>query len=552
MSSVPLTPGFAAVPYVRLSTAVQLKGYNPDEMVAACVAEITRLGGTALPAIVENEKGDDWDRQSFYDLMDRAERREIQAVMGFDTSRVARKAGMREWFKDQLKARGCALLYTTVSYDDTPEGHAQEGFQSLFDQYEHEKIRYRTQMGLRGKRQRGEVIGSGPAPYGLSYTHNANGKVCGYEHDEPAYSTLRWIIETLRTETLAAICTSLNERAVPTPGGKGHWAPSTIVQLLENETYLGEYTFGKRRKKKAPRGSDRKYLRLENPSESVTRLTVPYVWTYAELAAARDAMGARKRSRRGQKPEGDDPYILRGMLTCQCGGVLSTAASKGIRRYYSCLRRYPPKQTRLAAADARCPMPQVPAELLERHVWAAFRDAVTDFEAVGARLAAYGSESAAAKAHATQVEHVENEIARLERLIEKWNDDIEQFDADSVTVVRAREKLPPAEREVKALRQSRKDLTERAPVALTAADIEATLATLRTLAADVVEATPARQRELLRRFKVGAWLRLTDGAEGVQLGRHRYAISLDGMLGDIDSGVDPSGSIPLFSPARVA
>ena len=198
-------------------------------------------------------------------------------------------------------------------------------------------------------------------------------------------------------------------------------------------------------------------------------------------------------------------------------------------------------------------LPSVVAEGLEAEVWRRFIGDALDLERLAEQLESAGDASEAARRYRSRLASVDEEIAKRVRQIQKWNDDIEQFDPDSVTAERAREKLPPAERELKALRQSRVTLAATAPKLLSRADVDALVAEVERVVVEAAEvgADPERQRALLRSMEVGVTVGLD--AAGVLIGaKHRFWLRSTGRLVLTGSGKLSQISLPLWRNIHAA
>ena len=64
------------------------------------------------------------------------------------------------------------IKYVTLPMSGSPEDNLLKNVRSSIAEYEREKIRIRTQRGIREKIERGLIVGKGFAPYGYRFTRD--------------------------------------------------------------------------------------------------------------------------------------------------------------------------------------------------------------------------------------------------------------------------------------------------------------------------------------------------------------------------------------------
>jgi DNA invertase Pin-like site-specific DNA recombinase len=528
MSASPrLTPSAAALAliYLRESKAEQLDGYSPEAMTARCREKAALLGLTVSAVLIEDGKGDDWSLPKLWEAIRLAEQGAYGTLLTYDTSRLARDMGKRLWVKRELAKHGVGVRYATVDFAESAEGELHENVMGSFDQYERAKIGMRTANGIAGKLAEGHVIGNGRTPYGYEPVLDGRGRKVGYAPSEPEAGIVRRIVAELATETLLRVCDRLNADGVETPGRKGRWASGTIVSLLRNPVYLGEYRFG------------------------ATTLAIEPLVERAAMQAARAGMARRRQDRRPRRPAEDDPFTLRGLVRCgHCDGALSATVNNGYRRY-TCLRAYGPG----VEDGERCRLPQVAADALELHAWGAVVAAMRSHCFVD-ELTAASEGSEAARRHASQVESVRSDIARLDRRIARAV--ALELDAEdgSPSDEEAKRLRGQAERERKDLVASLSGLEASAPKVLSRGDVEAMLAARDEILAGLTRGDdePSVRRAWFRRLGVsGTVRRAADGESGVVLGRkHAYAVALSGRVGLSDRSKHAHGCLLLWNSSE--
>lgn len=293
---------------------------------------------------------------------------------------------------------------------------------------------------------------------------------------------------------------------------------------MRNPVYMGRYYHGRTRQPKV-NGIKRK---LWQDISGDSFIAVPAIVSEADFEAAKAAMRAR-RSHHGRRRAntGDDPYPMRGMLTCaHCGGVLACKPNNGVR-YYACLRRYP-RRAELQGGGT-CAGTPVRAETLERLTWDAVIGALLDRARLRDALADARLASAAARRQAERLAVLDGEISKREKRLVKLTIDRLDAEAGSPTEAALRIAADQTEREIRTLRADADVLRAMPTDGLGDAEadaIEAFAANVREGADHVTESERRRIYELLR-------LRITIGRDsvlGTRLGRGRFAIRWDAII----------------------
>jgi hypothetical protein len=530
---------------IRESKPDLLVGYSPERMVEQCREKAAKLGAVVGNVVVEVGKRDEFDCPGLIATIDRAQDGLIDYIISWDMARLSGDLAKHLWVKTELKDTRCQIQYVTVEFADTDEGRLFETIIGAFNGFERMKTRARTQNGIRGKLELSRPICNGPTPYGLETVKNERGKPIGWVPSEQTFGVLKRIIGELPTRTLTAICTDLNAEGIPTPSGKAQWAPATIRALIGNRTYVGDYQFGKT-KRTVGRDAHGKRVYLTEPHapSHVTAFAVPAVLSEAEIERARAGLAARRKGvRPARRPEADDPYTLRGHLRCgYCGGVLSSAVTRGYRRYL-CLRR----SARHAVDGVRCPMPAVPAEPIEAYLWEAFLHAIADRDGLDAAVEQARDGGEEAKRHARAIETTTSEIARLARRIKNAQDVMLDFGRGSEQYEDAKEKSTAATVRKRTLEDGLAALERQRPWVMTADEEAQVTAIWDELVAGLNAASESaeKQRTLYRLLKAQAVVGLAaDGEAGVRLARaHRFRVGWERLeLAErSDRGQDPQG-----------
>ena len=271
---------------------------------------------------------------------------------------------------------GIQVASVTESFDTTTAvGKAYLGMASTFAEWERNTFMERSRDGMRKAVQSGRYSG-GIVAYG--YQLDQDTKKLEIQDDEA--KVIRQIYYWLTEErmTCYSIAPRLNALGIPTRYSKDRrgirgkatanlWRPGRVYNMLTNTLYKGEWSYGKRSKRRQP---------------LLTTVMVPAIvdadtFDRAQKRLKENNIWADRNSRR--------VYLLRGLIKCDiCGhsysGYHSHTSAHGERGYYRCNRN----GNRGNLLSERCESPSVPSKLVEDVVWAKITEFVKHPETVKA------------------------------------------------------------------------------------------------------------------------------------------------------------------------
>ena len=502
-------PALRAAKYRRVSTLMQAReGFSLDAQDKDLDHLATELGAAVVADFADNDSGAEWDLPGLNALLDAARRHEFDVLLVYDPDRLARNMAKQLVIEEELKRSGVMIQYVTLRLGDSAEDRLLKNVRASISEYEREKIRMRTARGRREKAERGQVVGTGPAPYGYRYLHNEKGRAYALEVDPDTAPIIARIFAEVAEYALEVVAARLNADGIPSPRrAKAGWATAALRQILKNPVYLGTAAYGRR--DSADRFRDASTWLLSPAPPLVDRAT----WDAAHAALQR---------RKVQRPArmAEDPYTLRGLLTCgHCGGALACWGLTG-KRYYMCLRAQPARVLR--RAQPLCPSRSISAAALEATAWEAVAATLLDPDHLTAGLAASQAQhSEADQRRQERLDTLDREVARLRTRFDRITEERLDAPRGSETERALRAKAEEAEATIGRLLAGRAELLA-APVA--GITPEECLA-LEAFAAEVREglavATAAEQQRVYRLLRLtGTATR--DEANGVQFGRYRY------------------------------
>ena len=162
-------------------------------------------------------------------------------VVCMDIERLSRGSSMESGYIMQiLQVNGCKIITPGKTYDLQNESDEQfTDMKFMFSRYELKTINSRLVRGRNHSASEGKFMGS-MAPYGYRII-KAPGEKGNTLHIEPEEAkVVQMIFELYGKEGLGynAIAYRLNDLCIP--ARKGQWSQTSIVNILNNEVYLGK------------------------------------------------------------------------------------------------------------------------------------------------------------------------------------------------------------------------------------------------------------------------------------------------------------------------
>lgn len=277
----------------------------------------------------EAKTGKTMDRPEFQRLLNDAKNNpEFKAIIVHKFDRFSRNTEDTLHYKNLFKDYGIEVISVSENVDDTPAGRMMLTMMSSVNQYYIDNLSLEVMKGLKETALKGMWTG-GPAPLGYDLV---DGRLVINEEEA---KTIRLIFEMAANGYgYGQIIDKLNALGYKTKRG-GSFKKNSLHDLLENERYKGTYVFNRR---SAPNSlNKRNNHKFKDPSEIIRiengnpAIVSESLWQRAN---------AIRRATRYTRLDSNTPYLLSGLLFCNCGGKFHGCTNrfrqKGV--YYSVYR----------------------------------------------------------------------------------------------------------------------------------------------------------------------------------------------------------------------
>lgn len=289
--------------------------------------------------------GSNFNRPSWERLLADIEHKKVDTIITKDLSRMGRDyISMGEYIERIFPERG--IRYIAIN-DDIDTLYETPGldflqFKLMFNDYYLKDTSKKIRKVVRVKKENGQFLGW-KAVYG--YIKDPNDK-----HKLLVDENVRHIIErmfnlVLEGKSPRQIANMFSMEKIPTPSVYANlnrglkstayelWCPRTVGEMLNNQTYIGNLTQGRRKKlnyksKKEIRTSKEDWIIVENTHEPIIDKKI--------FDTVQTLLKSNK-----NKPNGKNIYLLSGLMYCkECGHSIGINQSSDRKRKYTACSYY--------------------------------------------------------------------------------------------------------------------------------------------------------------------------------------------------------------------
>jgi site-specific DNA recombinase len=330
-----------AAAYARVSDPSDPRTASLDSQLQGIKA---RLKGYQIDEYVERQSGAEFDaRPELTKLREKLKLGIYQKLGVYALDRLSRDIVhlCTIWYECQRSR--CELFSSTETLEDTAEGRLLVAVRGFVAQTEREKIKERTQRGLRRLLEEGKIPGAGVAKFGYVYDKQTRQREI---HPEAAPIVQRIFQLAAQARTIRQIMNLFNNEGIPSantfakraPAIRG-WGKEVIRSILRDPSYYGE--------------------RLQWAGQPVGSGTPPLVsrslWDRAQKTIDRG------KTYSGSLTDQRKFWVLAGMIFCKCGARMYHGKGPGDYCYYICGRK--------RVSPSACRNQNMPVFAVEKAVW---------------------------------------------------------------------------------------------------------------------------------------------------------------------------------------
>ena len=323
-------PAYVIALYIRLSIEdvkyESMSIENQKLTLHEYASTLPEAGHAEILEFVDNGyTGTNFERPEVQRLIELVRQNRIDCIIVKDFSRFGRNSIETGYFLEKVfPLFHTRFISVSDGYDSANfrgnTGGMNVAFKYLINEYYSRDMSIKTRSAKYAKMERGEYQ-SKICPYG--YRKGANGRM---EPDGEAAETVKLIFALAADgQSASGIARELHRRGIQTPGeykaahgnhthdisrAKGVWAISTILRILDNEVYTGDYIIRRREVKEI--GGNRSVLRDRSQWIILPEHHEPLVdkdmFQRANEALRRYTIGGKK----------EHKYPLKGLIFCGC------------------------------------------------------------------------------------------------------------------------------------------------------------------------------------------------------------------------------------------
>ncbi|KAF6565267.1 recombinase family protein [Paenibacillus sp. EKM202P] len=324
-----------ALIYARVSTDGQVDNYSIESQIERCM-DLGRQKGIKEDEVVvlieDGESGDNPNRPMINYILFLLEYGIGDHVIFLHPNRMSRFLHLQTQLSNRIWGMGKDFWFVEFEFDkSSPESMLNFNIQGSIAEYNKAKILADTKRGRITKVKKGLIPGLNRI-YGYTYDTELDTLVENLEEKEIYLKMVDMLLH--KDYSCSRIAEELSLRNVPAPK-KDRWYQVTISRIFKNETYTGNFYYGKT---KVVTEADGTKKQIPQPREEWRHISVP---AYIDMETYRVIQKRLKELNKNKSGRPSEDYLLQGICRCgRCGAAVSsgvtTKTKNGLLKYYVC------------------------------------------------------------------------------------------------------------------------------------------------------------------------------------------------------------------------
>ena len=315
-----------AVIYARFSSDRQ-REESIEGQIRECKAYAERKGIEVIHEYIDRAKSANKDtakREEFLQMIKDSGKHQFDTVLVWKLDRFARSRYDSAHYKNILRKNGVKVISATEAIASGPEGIILESMLEGMAEYYSAELSKKVMRGHTENALKQRFNG-GTIPFGYNVVDHK------LEIDPVTAPIVLEIYQRYADgDTIREILEDLNSKGIRTRKGKEFTYPS-FTTLLQNRTYIGEYSYGKRPRADRPAEENMEVITTPNGVPAI----VPQ-----DLFDRVQARRAKNKHAPGMACAKKEKYLLTTKLFCgKCGAMMVGESGKsktGAVHYYKC------------------------------------------------------------------------------------------------------------------------------------------------------------------------------------------------------------------------
>lgn len=317
--------------YCRVSTQEQGK----KNTIETQISQLNEKYQNPVKIYTDICSGSYLPREGLNQLREDAKKGLFDTIAVYSLDRLSRKLGHQIALMEEFERQGIKVEVLGENYENTPEGMLNRNIRGAFAEYERYKIAKRNIDGKIRKAEAGKLVGTAP-PFGYKYIKATSEKEAHFEINPKEAEIVKLIFNLyLSEQSLWGTAKKIYRMGIKVKTRRSnepiYLSKQTIGKILQNESYIGNYYYGKTQVCEAkyhlkPKRKSQLTGRKFRPKSEWKLIKIPAIIDKSVFERVQKIREERKK--RHLKPT-KHFYLCQGLIKCVRCGRTYTGKRKG-------------------------------------------------------------------------------------------------------------------------------------------------------------------------------------------------------------------------------